>query len=339
MAQKKEVSIRLIAQECGVSTATVSRVLNNTSNVSDETRHKVINVLQKYQYSPPQSTNISKTKPRLPKIGIVMTSSVSDYYINLQQHIAEYFMKQNIRIVICNTQDNSAYLATSIETLYDSGVCGIIFISCDYLSIQNMLLPNIPCVWIDCNDHPKDTRSICQVQSDHYASGQLAAQELFRRGSRRPILLTGAHITHRSDERIKGFQSVWNKNQIQFTDEQIIYLPYIKHHFIESRDMVQYLLAKNFSFDSIFAVNDSRALGAVVGVQNSSLQIPNDIRIIGFDGISVTCNSILNITSIQQNTELLAKHACVMLEKQIRNEPIKEKKVIVPPHLSIGQTT
>ena len=339
MARKKEVSIRLIAQECGVSTATVSRVLNNTSKVSDETRHKVINALQKYHYPSPQSTMDSRTKHKFLKIGIIMTSSVSDYYINLQQHVAEYFMKKNIRVVICNTQEDSAYLTTSIETLYDSGVCGIIFISCDYLSIQDMLLPHIPGVWIDCNDRPEHTQKICQVQSDHYASGQLAAQELFRRGSRRPILLTNAHVTHRSEERIKGFQNIWSKNQILFTDEQIIYLPYIKHHFIESRDMVQYLIAKSFSFDSIFAVNDSRALGAVVGVQNSGLQIPNDVRIIGFDGISVTCNSILNITSIQQNTELLAKHACRMLEKQIQNEPISEKRIIVPPHFSIGQTT
>lgn len=339
MAQRKEVSIRSIAQECGVSTATVSRVLNNAPKVSEDTRRKVLDILQKYHYPLPHPASGAQDRTCAPKIGILMTSSASDYYISIQQYAAEYFMQQDIRVVIANTQGNSDYLPASVETLYESGVLGMILISCDYLSIREIFHPNIPCVWVDCNDPPEQTPALYRVQSDHYVSGQLAAQELFRRGSRRPILLTGAQITHRSEDRIKGFQNAWSKNNILFSDEQIICLPHIKHPFIESRDMVQYLIAKSLSFDSIFAINDSRALGAVVGVQNSGLRIPDDIRIIGFDGISVTCNSILNITSIQQNTKLLAKHVCSILEKLLKNEPVHEKNRIIPPHLLTGQTT
>ena len=108
---------------------------------------------------------------------------------------------------------------------------------------------------------------------------------------------------------------------------------------IESRDIVQYLITKGEDFDSIFAINDWRSLGALMGVQNAGLRVPEDIRIIGFDGISIVCNMTANITSIQQNTELLALNACKLLEKYLQGETIAERRIIVPPHLVIGQTT
>ena len=202
-----------------------------------------------------------------------------------------------------------------------------------------MLRPEIPCVWIDCNDPYEETKHILQVQTDHYVSGQLAAQELINRGCRKPLILTSTLVSHRGLDRRRGFEFVLQKNNLSLEEHQIVFLPFIKHHMIESRDIVQYLITKGEDFDSIFAINDWRSLGALMGVQNAGLRVPEDIRIIGFDGISIVCNMTANITSIQQNTELLALNACKLLEKYLQGETIAERRIIVPPHLVIGQTT
>lgn len=339
MSRKKEVSIRQIAKECGVSTATVSRVLNDPDKVAEATRNKILSALDAYNYragSGKRPLTISDTPL---KIGILITSAISFYYTELLQYIYSYFMERGILVVSANTLEWEDYVPSALESLYTSNVSGIILISCDYYSLRDLLKPEIPCVWIDCNDPAEDSVGIPQVQTDHYVSGQLAAQELINKGCRTPIILTGADPTHRGLDRINGFQSVMEKNGVEMKKEQIVYLPYIKHHFLESRDMVQYLITKGMEFDSIFAINDWRSLGALVGVQNSGLAVPKDIRIVGFDGISMVCNMIMNITSIQQNTQLLARNACTLLEKRLYREEIEELRIIVPPNLVTGQTT
>ena len=337
MARKKDVTIRLIADECGVSTATVSRVINCDPKVSEATRRKVTDSLIKNNYVIPDTEK--KPSASVPKIGVILTAVNVSYYNSLLDHITMHFLDQGICTITCNTDRRAGALPRAIEALYTSGVSGIIFISSDYNSIESLLRPDIPSVWIDCNDSGPDVKNICQVQSDQYASGQLAAQELINSGCRKPIIITGVDLSHRSRSRIAGFRNIFEKSGITFQDDQLILLPTIQHPFTECRDMVQYLITKAFSFDGIFASNDWRALGAVIAVQNSGIKMPDQIRIIGFDGISIAANSILRITSIQQNTALLARNACDLLEKQQRKEDIPVKSIIVPPHLVVGQTT
>ena len=339
MSRKKEVSIRQIAKECGVSTATVSRVINDPDKVSEATRNKIISILESYNYSASTEKKPFTILDTPLKIGILITSSISFYYTELLQNIYSYFMERGVLVVSANTQEWEDYVPSALESLYTSNVSGIIMISCDYYSLRDLLKPEIPCVWIDCNDPPEDSEGIPQVQTDHYVSGQLAAQELINKGCRTPIILTSADPTHRGWDRINGFRSIMEKHGLEMKKEQIVYLPYIKHHFLESRDMVQYLITKGMDFDSIFAINDWRSLGALVGVQNCGLTVPKDIRIVGFDGISMVCNTIMNITSIQQNTRLLARNACTLLEKQLYREKSEELRIIVPPNLVVGQTT
>lgn len=337
MARKKDITIRLIADECGVSTATVSRVINSDPKVAEATRQKVTDSLIKNNYVLPDS--IKSSSNSVPKIGVILIAANVSYYNSLLNHITQYFLDQGICTINCNTDMRASALPLAVEALYSSGVSGIIFISSGYNSIRSLLRPEIPSVWIDCNDSGPDVKNICQVQSDQYTSGQLAAQALINSGSRKPIILAGAALSHRSRSRIAGFRSVMEKSGLDFQDDQLVLLPTLQEPFIESRDMIQYLITKETPFDGIFANNDWRALGAVVAVQNSGLKIPDNIRIVGFDGISIAANSILSITCIQQNTALLARNACELLEKQLRKEDIPVKSIIVPAHLVVGQTT
>jgi DNA-binding LacI/PurR family transcriptional regulator len=338
MSTRKAITVRSIAKLCNVSTATVSRVINNDPRVSEKTRKKVQQAMEEQQYIFPTK---KRTLPEsdFKKIGLIFLSDESDYYVRLIHHIILNFMKQGIRPICANTELAPNYLPTALETLYSSGVSGIIFISCGYQEVKPYLHPDIAHVWIDCNDPESETADILQVQSDHYISGQLAAQELWKKGCRQPILLTSTNMTHRAIDRISGFKHVYQKTGRPLPDDHIIYLPCINNHFQESKDIIQYLIAKHFPFDSIFAINDWRSLGASLGVKSMNLRIPEDIKIIGFDGISMTANSILNITSIQQNTELISRIACELLIKEMNHETIPQKRRIVPTNLVEGQTT
>ena len=334
MAAKKKVSVRFIAEQCNVSTATVSRVLNNDGSVTESTRRKVLQVLEQYNYEAPAAP-----PSKVSKIGVVIVSSQSDYYHSVLGNIGRWFRDRGISTIAINTEGMPGYLPTALDTLYDSGIQGVVLVSCDYLSVREHLHSKIPHVWVDCNDPAEETAQICQVQSDHYVSGKLAAQELLSKGCKKPIVLTGVHATHRSRDRLNGFRDEYAAGGIEIGAEQVIALPGIKEHVAESQEMIRYLVTKGFAFDSVFAMSDGRALGAYMGAVKVGLSIPSDVKIVGFDGISPACTDVLNITCVQQNIQLLTRNACELLMRLITRETITEKRIIVPTSLLPGQTT
>lgn len=333
MAQRKDVSIQMIAEQCGVSTATVSRVLNNDSKVAETTRQKVQSALKESGYHP-----LAPSSGGVKKIGIVVDTQTSDYYWALSIQLHDTLSKYGIQTISASLGRQEQVLPDILRTIYDSNVCGVVLIACGYLAIKNILDPRLPHVWIDCNDPPPQTAGICQVQSDQRASGILAAQELYRKGSRRPILLGGNTVSHRMRERFESFQAEYIKHGISLGEDRIICTPGVRAALDESKQAIRYLITTDYEFDGIFAISDWRALGAYLALADLEIQVPEEVRIIGYDGVSVANRTILNITSIQQDIGQIARHACDMLLQQMNGQPVEKKRIIVPTSILSGQT-
>jgi len=340
MAKKKTVSVKMLAEKCGVSTATISRVLNADPKVSEDTRKKVISALNEYNYKLHEKPSNTGKK----KIGVITRISNQDYYVSLLHEINKYLITKGCSVISCS-QETEAHtqtesresLSEALRTLYDSNVSGIIIISGDYTSIRNNLMPSIPHVWIDCNDSMPDINDICTVESDHYVSGRLAAHALLNQNCKKPIVITSINASNRSIARNKGFFDEYKDFGITLTDKNIVGVETGKDGFTVSREAVRYLIAKGVDFDSIFAISDWRALGAYTGVISMGKRIPEDIRIIGFDGVSLACKSV-NITSVQQNTVRLAQCSCDQLLHLINGEEVPEKHIVIPTDILQGQT-
>lgn len=333
MAKKKSVSVKILAEKCGVSTATISRVLNADPKVSADTRQKVISILKEYNYKPNEKASNTNRK----KIGVVTRVSNQDYYVSLLHEINKYLISKGYSVISCSQEIETNSLSNALGTLYDSNVSGIIIISGDYKSIKNDLMPSIPHVWIDCNDNLPDIKDICTVESDHYVSGRLAAHALLNQNCKKPIIITGINPSNRSLARNKGFFDEYKDAGIKLTDDNIIGVETGKDGFTVSREAVRYLIAKGLNFDSIFAISDWRALGAYTGAISMGKRIPEDIRIIGFDGVSLACKSV-NITSVQQNTMRLSQCSCDQLLHLINGEEVPEKHIVIPTDILQGQT-
>ena len=112
----------------------------------------------------------------------------------------------------------------------------------------------------------------------------------------------------------------------------------MRPHVTEGKDIIQYLVTKGTEFDGVFAISDGRAIGCYMGLQKMGKRIPQDVKLMAFDGIAEANISVLGITSIQQNVELMTKNACELLLKQIKNEKIEERHILVPAGVLPGQT-
>lgn len=351
MARKKSVSVRSISALCNVSTATVSRVLNGDAHVSEATKSLVLSTAKSLGYTLKKPSNFSSEGSSTlthnlvravqhRKIGIITRSISQDYYITLTQCITEYLEQFDIKVITASINKKDDNLPDVLQSLYESQVEGIILISCDYHTIKHVMSPAVSHVWIDCNDAPEQCREICTVQSDQFAGGQLAALELIAKGCKKPILLTSSSDSIRSQDRCRGFFQEFKKAQILLDEkERIYYLPLVKNVFEEAREMIRYLITKDYPFDSVFAISDWRALGVYAAVEGMNKKVPDDIRIVGFDGISLACRSVLRITSIQQNTRLLAQSACDLILSLLQGETVSAQHITIPVDLMEGQTT
>ncbi len=333
MSKRKNVSVKFIAEKCGVSTATISRVLNNDPKVSESTREKVLEACREYNYKFPERA----AAPVRKKIGVVTSISNQDYFASLLTEIINYLADFEYTVINCSMGQGRFNLRDALLTLYDSNVSGIIIISGDYVSIKDMLMPSIPHVWIDCNDAPPETDDICTVQSDQYISGCLAARALLNQNCKRPIMIMSTRRSIRSEERKKGFFDEFRRGGIELTSRNIVEVEPSKDGFSDSREAVRYLIVKGFEFDSVFAISDWRALGAYTGAISMGKRVPEDICIIGFDGVSLACKSV-NITSVQQNTKRLAQSSCDQLLHLIKGEPVLNKHIVIPTDILPGQT-
>ena len=214
----------------------------------------------------------------------------------------------------------------------------MILVTCGYLAVRNILDPRLPHVWIDCTDPPEQTAGICQVQSDQRVSGVLAAQELYRKGSRKPILLGSNLISHRMRERFESFRGEYRRHGIELGEDRIIRTPRVREVLDESKQAIRYLISTDYEFDGVFAISDWRALGAYLALAELGIRVPEEVRIIGYDGVSVASRTILNITSIQQNIGEIARNACDLLLRQMERKPVEYKRIIVPTSILAGQT-
>lgn len=333
MAQRKDVSIQMIAQWCGVSMATVSRVLNSDPKVAETTRQMVLSALEESGYRPP-----SPSAAGIKKVGVVVDTQINDYYRALLIQLHDTLAELGIQTISASLGYRKEALPDILRTIYDCNVCGVILVTCGYLAVRNILDPRLPHVWIDCTDPPEQTAGICQVQSDQRVSGVLAAQELYRKGSRKPILLGSNLISHRMRERFESFRGEYRRHGIELGEDRIIRTPRVREVLDESKQAIRYLISTDYEFDGVFAISDWRALGAYLALAELGIRVPEEVRIIGYDGVSVASRTILNITSIQQNIGEIARNACDLLLRQMERKPVEYKRIIVPTSILAGQT-
>ena len=145
MAKKKNVNVKLIAEKCGVSTATISRVLNADPKVAEATREKVMAALKELNYKPAE-----KTGATCKKIAVITRVSHQDYYVSLVHEINKYMSELGYEVISLSQENNLRTIPDLLETAYSSNIAGVIIVSADYSSIINNILPISICKKKNC---------------------------------------------------------------------------------------------------------------------------------------------------------------------------------------------
>lgn len=326
----KSISIKKIAKLAGVSSATVSRVLNNTGRFSEETRRRVLEVVEKFDYR----TNIVARSLRTNKsqsIGVVVPDITNEFFSHIILAIENYCFPQDYSVLICNTNESEEKESLYLRSLLSKGVDGVIYLA-GGAKIDKNFAVHLPIV---CIDRPLNQENIVVIESDNYNGGFIATEELIKNGCKRIVMLRDERKFSPMVSRLEGYCEALKQYNIPFDSSLVIDIPV---HVEAARDAVNLLLRNRIQFDGVFAATDWLAVGALAALKQNNIKVPEQVKVIGFDNISIAEYSSPSITSIHQDKKELGEKAAEILLDMINNKPVQKKRILLPVELIRRET-
>jgi LacI family transcriptional regulator len=327
-------TIREVAQQAGVSDATVSHVINNTRFVMPETRKRVMDAMNSLNYRP-NALARSLRQGRTNTIGLILPDSANPYFAEIGRSIEDEAFKLGFSVILCNTERDTKREQFYVDVLSKKQVDGMIFVAAgDQVDSLNFLLgEGIPVVLID-----RDLKNseVDAVLTDNQQGGFLATRHLIELGHTLIACIAGPSNITPGYERIIGYRQALEESGLPYTDKLVMYGDY---HPESGLQITKEFLSRNPRPTAIFALNDLMALGALRAASESKYSVPGMLAIIGFDDIELACYTNPPLTTISQPKAAIGVQAISLLADRISNKMIAPRRVVLQPHLIIRGST
>lgn len=325
-----------ISELAGVSRSTVTRVLNNYPDISDETREKVLKVIREHQYYP----NISAQKlagKRSGIIGLLVYTGESSRDIGKSKKITESLYYSELISRLVDSADELGYMIlvsyinkadSSWEKIFANGIIdGAIVISGgkQFKEIESLINSDNRIVLLDYEKKIERENS-ASINPDHFEGGYRATEYLIRNGHRDILHICGEMNRESSHNRMQGYLKCLEDNGI--VRNRVINARFSK----ESGEESIHTLIKSdneFDYTAIFCGNDYIALGAIEGLKKNGLSVPEDVSVIGYDNMELCEYTTPKITSINHLDEDITKRALLKLINILDGEKVKAEKTTI----------
>lgn len=322
-------TIKDVAKKAGVSVGSVSRYINKFE-VKPQTKALIEEAIRELNYEPnvyARGFKVNRTNTVALIIPTVWNSFFSELAFNIEKSLREV----GIKMILCNSEDNYEIELEYITMAKQNKVDGIIAIT--YSDVDKYVHSNMPIISID----RYFSEDITYVTSDNFEGGRMAANELIKSGCKQIAFIgLGSKIDNATRNRKKGFINYCKENNVSYTLCDSI------EGTQKFAKMLDEFLYENFNekkkIDGIFTVTDDHAFEVIEKLRKFDINVPNDVQIIGFDGIRANKKEPIRISTIRQSVENIAKEAVTALINIIDSKEIK-KEIILPVKFLKGYTT
>lgn len=319
--EKKRKSIKEIAKLSGVSTATISRVINDKGGYTEETKQRILDIVRENNYA---INSIAKSlrSNKSDTIGIIVPDISNEFFSTLIKKIESYFFNENYTTIICNTDYNEKKESEYLKILENKMVDGLIIISGQKEFNIEFLRKKIPVVCVDRKPIKND--DIVFIESDHHNGGFLATEKLIKENCKNILIIINRGFLSSSQYRLSGYKKALEEYNVDFRSENIVTLDVNDSKAENSKEAVLKKYKSGIIFDGIFATNDQLAIGAMEAISELKLEIPRDIKIVGFDNNAFSKYTNPPLTTIHQNHNLIVEKTCESLIQMINGEETKK---------------
>jgi Transcriptional regulators len=318
-----------VAKLAGVSPATVSRVMNGTAKVSEEKLKRVLQAINETDFKPNEiARSLYKKSSRI--IGYIVPSIMNIFLTEIGRAIEDEAFQNGYKMILCNSDENPKKEIAYINMLSSMNADGIIITANNEHLDEEIRSCRIPIVVLDKNAGTSYTAS---VQSDNYSGGRIAAEHLIECGCRHIVLMRGPQKYSSSQQRFLGYVDVCNEHGIQplFINS--------RYSFLDGIECSRELLQRFPNVDGILASTDMVALSLYKVLCEQGRRVPDEIMIVGYDGLELSELMTPALTTVVQPIEQIGRLAAKLIINQVANNEIEQRENILPVSLKIRQTT
>lgn len=325
-------TIRDVARLAGVSVATVSRVVNQKDTVNPETAGLVLKAIEQLQYEP-NAVAQGLAGKKMGIIALILPDILNPFFPAMARGVEDVAHKKGLTVILGNSDDLGLKESSYIKVLKKKYVDGFIFASNTIREedVESLRNDGIPIVLLD---RGLNTASCPVIRSNNREGAKIAVQHLIEQGCQRIAHIYGPQEFITARERLLGYEEV--SGGLSGYSPSLM----VPGHFdIESgRKAVELLLARHPDIDGIFAGNDLMAIGALKALRERGIRVPEQLKVCGFDGITLTEITEPELTTVAQPIYEMGRLAAQMLLKEIesgiRENSIVELEVTLIPRKS-----
>ena len=310
---KKQVTIKDIAQKLGISTSTVSRALKDHPDISLKTREAVQELAKILGYKP-NLIALNLKHSRTNTIGVVVPEVEHFFFSTILNGIEEVAYKNNFSVMVFQSNESYMREVLIVQTMLANRVDGVLASfskhTHDFSHFSQLIENEIPLVFFDrvVKDLHADS-----VITDDYSGALNAVNHLIEQGCRRIAFYSAPQHLMIGKNRLDGYKDALAKNDIPFDPE----LVYACDTFEDAMKVSRTVLKKQDRPDAIFAVNDLTAIGAMKAARKLGLDIPGDLRLVGFENSRSASICEPELSTVDQFGFELGKKAAELLMKRI----------------------
>lgn len=324
-----------IAKKAGVSIATISRVINGSTSVSDKTRKKVTDVMQEMGYTPNAYArglmgNSMKT------IGI-MTIDVRDLYFANAIHTIEIeTRKMGYNIFLCSTGEDIDEKKKYLKLLLEKRVDGIILVGSVFKEKKDNshileTAKQVPVVMVNGNVNGEN---VYCITCDDFTGTYDMARHLIKKGHKDIIYIYDAD-TFSGFEKLKGFRQAASENNINLSENSIIK---VEKSLDGSCNAIKALINKGVNFTAVITSEDILGSGAIRALRGAGFEVPRDVAVTGYNNSIISRCTTPELTSVDGKVESLSSSAVKLLIDILEGKNVPVKTTIMP-ELVIREST
>lgn len=342
MNSRKRVTIKQVAEESGVSTQTVSRVLNDRPDVAPVTRRRVQEVIEKLGYQPSHAAR-SLSRGLSYSLGVVAFGieffGPSRALSGIERQAAELGYSPLLYLV---REPESNDIVHIIDDLLSRHVDGVIWAVPEIGDNRKWLGEKLQSLPVPMVFHSMDPRpELSVVCVDNHAGGRLATQHLIKQGYRHIGLITGPMEWWEARERLRGWRDALVEANLPPDEDHIVYGSWAA---ADGEKGLSKLLDQRPDIEAVFVSNDQMALGVMQAARKRGQRIPEDLAIAGFDNIPEAAYFWPPLTTVSQPLFEVGGASVTELQRMIKagrqgDANIESKTIILEPELIVRESS
>lgn len=308
-------TIKDVAKLAGVSTTTVSHVINKTRFVAEDTTKAVWDAVAQLNYSPSavaRSLKMNSTK----SIGMIVTTSEEPYFAEVILAVETRCYEQGYSLFLCNTQNDPDKIQDYVDMLLKKRVDGILIMCSEYTESSKVLFNGINTPMVVMDWGPDDGKSD-RIIDHSFEGGYIATKYLIDKGHREIGFITGNLDKTTARQRYEGAQKAMKEAGLPINENWVLNGDFEVEGGFEC---MKHILSQKTTPTAVFCSSDRMALGALSAISLKGLSVPEDISVIGYNNTHTSAYYPPPLTTVHQSKKRFGREALMLLLDRIAHK-------------------